>query len=278
MTYGLGWSDIGRYSLNCLNIETKQTMVFLHTTKKAASSTIRRLFRLIPSKIRRRIATECVGAEAREPARDALCALLNLDSQIYRITGCKSIEYNGGTHVKHRLTGYHDFFVNRINGGERVLDIGCGKGEVAYEIARRAGGIVVGIDYNKNWLDSAQKNFQHPNLEFIHGDVLEFIPSQQFDTIIMSNVLEHVEYRVTFLQKVKDWIHPGRFLFRVPMFNRDWRVPLRKELGLPYFLDNTHYTEYTQESFIEEMAAAGLRVTHMEIRWGEIWAEVMPDA
>jgi 2-polyprenyl-3-methyl-5-hydroxy-6-metoxy-1,4-benzoquinol methylase len=261
-----------------LKIERKRTVAFLHIIKKAASPTIGRLFRLMPVRIRRRIATECVVAEAREPARDALCALLKLDSQIYRITGRKSMEYNGGTHIKHRVTGYHDFFVSRIRSGECVLDIGCGRGELDYEIARKAGGIVVGIDYEKDRLDSARENYQHPNLEFIHGDVSESIPSQQFDTIIMSNVLEHIENRVAFLQKVKDRIHPGRFLFRVPMFNRDWRVPLRKELGLPYFSENSHHTEYTQESFIQEMDAAGLRVSHMEIRWGEIWAEVLPNA
>ena len=250
----------------------------MHTVRNVVKRMMKELFMLIPKEIRRKVAKECVKAEAHEPARDALCALLNLDSLIYRITGYKSIEYNGVTHVKHRVTGYHDFFVNRIRSGEQVLDIGCGKGELDYEIARKAGGIVVGIDYNDNWLDSAHKNYQHPNLEFIYGDVLKSIPSQQFDTIIMSNVLEHIKNRVAFLQKVKDRIRPGRFLFRVPMFNRDWRVALRKELGLPYFLDDSHYTEYTQESFLQEMDAAGLRVTHMEIRWGEIWAEAVPDA
>ena len=94
----------------------------------------------------------------------------------------------------------------------------------------------------------------------------------------MSNVLEHIEDRVSFLKKVQKQIRPGRYLLRVPMFNREWRVPLRKELGLPYFLDDTHYTEYTQESFALEMQSAGLRIFHMEIRWGEIWAEVVPDA
>ena len=53
---------------------------------------------------------------------------------------------------------------------------------------------------------------------------------------------------------------------------------MKKELGLPYFLDDTHFTEYTQESFEQEMAGAGLSVNHLEVRWGEIWAEVAPDA
>ena len=48
-----------------------------------------------------------------------------------------AIDYDGGIHVKHRLTLYHDFFVDRIHAGERVLDVGCGKGELAYDIAER---------------------------------------------------------------------------------------------------------------------------------------------
>jgi hypothetical protein len=59
----------------------------------------------------------------------------------------------------------------------------------------------------------------------------------------------------------------------VPLSTRDWRVPLRKELGLFHFSDPTHYTEYTQESFEDEIRQAGLQVTDLRINWGEIWAE-----
>ena len=253
-------------------------MNLFKTIKKAVKRLIKELFLMIPARIRRRVAEECIKAETHEPAQAALISLLTLDSLLYRITGTKSIEYDGGHHVKLRLTQYHNFFVNRIIPGERVLDIGCGRGEMAYEIVSKAGGLVTGIDLNKDWLEYAKEAFHHPNLEFIHGDVLEVLPIQKYDTVIMSNVLEHIESRVEFLNKVKQQIHPGRFLMRVPMFNRDWRVPLKKELGLHYFLDDTHYIEYTQESFNKEIKAAGLQTGHMEIRWGEIWAELIPDA
>lgn len=253
-------------------------MTLLSPIKKAAKLISKHILLLIPTRVRRRIAEECIKAEAYEPARNALGALLTLDSLLYRVTGVKSIEYNGGAHVKHRLIQYHDFFVGRIKPGERVIDIGCGRGEVAYEIVSKADGIVTGIDVNADWLAFAKETFRHPNLLFIQGDVIEFIPKEPFDTVVMSNVLEHIEHRVALLQRVKQQIQPSRFLFRVPLFNRDWRVPLRKELGLPYFLDDTHYTEYTQESFEEEMNASGLRITHMEVRWGEIWAEAVPNA
>ena len=69
---------------------------------------------------------------------------------------------------------------------------------------------------------------------------------------------------------------PAHILIRVPLFERDWRVPLKQELGVEWRLDPTHEIEYTIESFAEEIAEAGLTVSLQEIRWGEIWAEVSP--
>jgi ubiquinone/menaquinone biosynthesis C-methylase UbiE len=239
---------------------------------------LRIIFRLIPKTIRRWIINSCTRVEVHEPAEDALCYLLSLDSLVYQLSGFKSIEYNGNQQIKHRVTGYHDFFVNRIKPGEQVMDIGCGKGELAYQIVTKAGGSVVGIDLNEQWLNSARKNYQHSELEFILEDAEKFIPPKKCDTVIMSNVLEHIENRVPFLKKIIKQVQPSRILIRVPMFNRDWRVPLRKELGLPYFLDTGHFIEYTQESFAMEMKSAGLCIAHSEVRWGEYWTEVVPSA
>lgn len=52
----------------------------------------------------------------------------------------------------------------------------------------------------------------------------------------------------------------------------------RQELGLPFFSDASHYIEYTQQSFEEEMRLAGMNIGSLQINWGEIWAEVMRDA
>jgi len=35
--------------------------------------------------------------------------------------------------------------------------------------------------------------------------------------------------------------------------------------------------EYFSDFFGDEMAAPRLRIAHWEVRWGEIWAEVVPD-
>ena len=238
---------------------------------------LKNIFRSIPKRIRRRIAEECVRTENYVPTNDSLCFLLDLDPLIYQVTGNKAIEYNGGENVKHRLTSYHNFFVSRIKPKECVIDIGCGKGGVACEIATKSKASVVGIDNNARYINYARQNYQLPNLEYILEDAKRFFPHANVDTVILLNVLEHIDKRISLLRKINKHVRPNQFLIRVPMFNRDWRVLFKKELGLPYYLDDTHHIEHTQESFEREMTAAGLCVTYLKICWGEIWSGLIPD-
>ena len=48
---------------------------------------------------------------------------------------------------------------------------------------------------------------------------------------------------------------------------------MRRELGVNYFSDPTHFIEHRLDEFAAEIAAAGLRVTEQRTVWGEIWAE-----
>lgn len=208
---------------------------------------------------------------------DALKLLFRLDAEFYPLQGWMSVAYGGGLHTKHRHTKYHDFFTKRVYPGERVLDLGCGNGALSRDVAEKSGAWVLGIDLNPDHINIAKKTYSHPRVVFEHGDVLTANIQGSFDTVIMSNVLEHLENRSEFLRRVTERIQPRRFLLRVPTFERDWRVPLKAELGIEYRLDPTHCIEYTLETFAEEMAQSGLTIVHQEVRWGEIWAEAVPD-
>ena len=202
--------------------------------------------------------------------------LFRLDAALYGLEGRKAIEYDGGIHTKHRHMRYHDFFVSRIRTGERVLDIGCGMGAVAYDVAEKAGACVVAMDLDPANVAQARGRYAHPRVEYRVGDALRELPDGPFDVVILSNVLEHLPDRPLFLRRVQEVARPSRFLIRVPLFERDWRVPLKRELGVEWRLDLTHETEYTLESWAEEVATAGLKVAHQEVRWGEVWAECVP--
>jgi hypothetical protein len=45
----------------------------------------------------------------------------------------------------------------------------------------------------------------------------------------------------------------SKLLIRVPVIDRDWIVVIKKELGLEYRLENTHFTEYTFKEFLQEL-------------------------
>ena len=66
---------------------------------------------------------------------------------------------------------------------------------------------------------------------------------------------------------------PKRFLIRVPMINRDWIVPLRKEIGISYLSDPTHFVEYTKDGIEEELMDCDLVVESIETVWGEFWIQ-----
>jgi SAM-dependent methyltransferase len=211
------------------------------------------------------------------PAEDALRFLFRLNAALYPTLGKTAVKYGGGLHTKHRHTRYHDFFIGRIRAGERVLDIGCGIGAVAFDIAEKAGARVLGIDLSPENIAAARRQHPHPNVEYRLQDGMQSFADSSFDVVVLSNILEHLTGRPEFLRRVAKTVHPSRILIRVPLFERDWQVPLKRELGVEWRLDETHETEYTLESFTEEMSEAGCRIRHQEVRWGEIWAEVVPN-
>jgi len=169
--------------------------------------------------------------------------LFELENRLYSLEEKASVDYGNGIYAKHWHTNYHHFFIKNLKPGERVLDIGCGNGFMSYEMVTQIPGVkVVGIELNKENIKFARTYYQHPNLNFIHGDAFKELPNETFDVVTLSNVLEEedIEKQVEFLKKIVQQIRPKRLIIRVTLFERDWKVPLKKEFGVDYQLDSTH--------------------------------------
>jgi SAM-dependent methyltransferase len=205
--------------------------------------------------------------------RRAVRQLLLAHEDTLAATDRGAIAYDGGAHPKHRLTGYHDFFVERIAPEERVLDVGCGIGSVARDIAERSGAEVVGIDTSPWSLAVARERFAHERLRYVQADALTYDPDGPVDVAVLSNVLEHIAPRHELLSALRERIGVSRLLIRVPAIDRDWIVPLRREVGLPHFSDPTHELEYTPGILRSELVDAGWSMGQPILRWGEIWVE-----
>lgn len=240
-----------------------------------AANSLSAILSIIPPTLVKKLVSYTAILRSRSlPPEEGLRLLFGIEAAIYPTEGTLAVAYGGGVHTKHRHMNYHDFFVNRVKPGERVLDVGCGIGAVAFDLADRAGAKVVGIDLDAENIIIARSRFAHPSVEYVVGDAIKELPSEKYDIVILSNVLEHLPGRPKFLHRLNESAQPKKLLIRVPLFERDWRVPLKQELGIEWRLDPTHEIEYTQESFADEMAEASLDIRYQEVRWGEIWAEV----
>lgn len=73
---------------------------------------------------------------------------------------------------------------------KKILDVGCGTGNFAFNIAKK-GGHILGIDYSDEAISIAQTKYFHNNLEFKKLDVSEI--KEKFDIIVSNGTLEHMD-------------------------------------------------------------------------------------
>lgn len=237
------------------------------------------LWRLLPAGLRGGLITGLLVLESRgsKPA-DALRRLFALQDRLDWIINERAMAYGGNVHPKHRLMRYHDFFVDRIAAGSRVLDIGCGYGAVARSIATRVlNSTVVGVELDQGRLRQARAGDVPANLSFVEADARRNLPPGPWNVVVLSNILEHIEDRVDFLRDILRQAAPQKILIRVPLFERDWKLPLRKELGIGYFSDAEHFIEHRPDELHNELLTAGLKPIETITLWGEIWTECQPN-
>lgn len=73
--------------------------------------------------------------------------------------------------------------------GERILDAGCGTGQLTAEVAR-SGADVVGVDRSENMVQQARHNF--PEIRFEVGDLCALNFHREFDAVFSNAVLHWV--------------------------------------------------------------------------------------
>jgi ubiquinone/menaquinone biosynthesis C-methylase UbiE len=77
--------------------------------------------------------------------------------------------------------------------GKKILDIGCGSGELDEEMARR-GATVIGLDKSEKWISHCAKTHHLSGLSFIRADAAKKLPfrAAEFDAVVMNMVLLNV--------------------------------------------------------------------------------------
>jgi 2-polyprenyl-3-methyl-5-hydroxy-6-metoxy-1,4-benzoquinol methylase len=120
-----------------------------------------------------------------------------------------------------------DFALGALQPGSRVIDVGCGAGWFAAELAR-AGFAVVGVEVAQEPVRRARE--RAPELEFLVVGERELpFPPGAFDGAWMGEVLEHVQDGIALLAEVARVIVPGG---RLALSTPDHGWALRLRLGV----------------------------------------------
>jgi SAM-dependent methyltransferase len=83
-----------------------------------------------------------------------------------------------------------------LKDGGNILDLGCGRGEIAYQGAKH-GFKAVGLDYSAEAIALAKDNLSEAphlknNLKYLVGNATNFQLKEQFDIVVASDIIEHL--------------------------------------------------------------------------------------
>jgi 2-polyprenyl-3-methyl-5-hydroxy-6-metoxy-1,4-benzoquinol methylase len=149
----------------------------------------------------------------------------------------------------------------------RILEIGCGRGNTLAWLKRRyAQAETVGVEYWPGAREDLQRNVDVA----IMADLEQGLPPElmgQFDLILALDVLEHLRDPGLVLSRLVERLAPGgQFIVSLPnishlsvsaplLFRRRFRFT---DAGI---MDRTHLRWFTEETAVELLNGAGLRVT-----------------
>ncbi|WP_165585384.1 bifunctional 2-polyprenyl-6-hydroxyphenol methylase/3-demethylubiquinol 3-O-methyltransferase UbiG [Roseococcus sp. SYP-B2431] len=99
-----------------------------------------------------------------------------------------------------RMRRRNDWFIAQAArlGAKRILEIGCGTGEAAAQVAAGTSAEVVAVDISDAFLERARANHQAPNLRYEKLDLLGADPLRlgRFDLVFGNGILHHLVVRL----------------------------------------------------------------------------------
>ncbi len=144
--------------------------------------------------------------------------------------------------------------------GERVLEIGCGWGNVVgliYSESRE----IVAVDIDSESVQQVQMRYQDcPNVTAFQGDIcderLPDIVGTDYDSVLSVNVLEHIQDDTQALSTMRRALRPGGHLLLV--------VPAHQVLYNRMDTSIGHYRRYSRPLFARRMRDLGWDVVKLQ--------------
>jgi len=130
-----------------------------------------------------------------------------------------------GGYYHRRLTHVYRLVIPK---GSRVLEIGCGHGDLLSAVEPSVG---VGVDFSSKVIESAK--LRHPHLRFIEADAHDLPLKETFDFIILSDLVNELWDVQQVLEQVRPLCGPRtRIILNSYSQLWEWPLSLARKLGL----------------------------------------------
>jgi len=200
---------------------------------------------------------------------------LNMSWVFERLSHERSFNYY--TIDKHPVRTFpKEFIYKNLRSEYTVLDLGCSAGEITHVLAERVKRIV-GIDQNKKAIETAIRIYKRHNLEFHHGEALEFLNNNRdhFDVLFLSHILEHLDQPKEFLLQFKDFF--DYIYIELPDFDKTYMNHYRKDLHLKLvYSDADHINEFDRNELAVLLSECSIDILEAQYIFGiqQLWCKV----
>jgi SAM-dependent methyltransferase len=125
--------------------------------------------------------------------------------------------------------------------GLRVLDLGCGAGQLAHHLAECGAAEVIGIDISERMLGLARSNWSHPRVSFRRVAIEEAaFPPDRFELVVSSFALHYVADYQGLCSRSAGWLVQGGVL----VFSTEHPVYLTRATAEGWVRDGAGHPQY----------------------------------
>jgi 2-polyprenyl-3-methyl-5-hydroxy-6-metoxy-1,4-benzoquinol methylase len=188
-----------------------------------------------------------------------------------------------------------------VDGG-RVLDLGCGAGQLAHHLATMGAAEVVAVDVSERMLALARTSWAHPRVSHRRAAIEDLaFPPARFDLVVSSLALHYLDDYRGVIRRIAEWLAPrGVLVYSTehPIFTArlpghgwvvdgegrriSWSLDRYADEGAreeSWFVSGVRKVHRTFSTLINGLIDAGLVVDRvLEPVPGDDWLDRHPDA